>query len=51
MHRAHCTLSGKVLVFIRELAEESGGFTPRNRVQGRVWYGVATGFATYKARH
>lgn len=46
----HTVDSREVLVFIGRLTEESGGFTPRNGTQGRVWYGVATGFAAYKAR-
>ena len=49
-HRAHCIHSREVLVFIGRLTEESGGFTPRNGTQERVWYRVATGFAAYKAR-
>ena len=49
-HRAHCIHSWEVLVFIGRLTEESGGFTPRNGTQERLWYGVATGFAAYKAR-
>lgn len=46
----HTVHSREVSVFIGRLTEEAGGLTPRNGTRGSAWYGVATGFATCKAR-